>query len=119
MTKTFSLNSNNDIFIAVNGNLAISVSIEAILFVCQNVAQARLAEMIYEQNQGQPYIESVFTGAPNIERFRSALRNSLISVAGVLKVLDIALTKQNDTLFYQATIVTNQGQGTVDGSTTV
>lgn len=119
MAKTFSLDDNNDIFIAINGNLSISVSIEAILFVCQNVVQTRLTEMIYQQDQGQPYLEAVFTGAPNIERFRSALRNSLVSVEGVVKVLDIALTKQNDTLFYQATIVTNQGQGTLDGSTTI
>lgn len=115
MTKTFALNENNDIFIDANGNLSIVEGIEAVAFVCKNVAQTRLDEMIYEQGEGLPYFESVFNGTPNLERFRSQLRKSLLEVSGVLRVLSIVLNLERDVLFYEANILTDFGEITING----
>lgn len=120
MVKTFSLNENNDIFIGEDGNLSISDGKNAVLFICENVAQTRLNEMIYDQGQGLPYLEAVFVGATNIPRFKSELTKELINVDGVLKVLNVELGREGkDTLTYEATILTEEGQEQLLGAATV
>ena len=120
MTSTFSLNNDNDIYIGINGNLSISRNIEAIKFICQNVASARLGEMIYQENEGMPFLQSVFVGVPNIERYRSTLRKSLLNVSGVKRVLNIIINISSNILTYEATILTdNNESGILNGSTTI
>lgn len=121
MIKTFSVNSDNDIYIGNDGNLSISEDLQAIIYVCENKAKTRLGEMIFEIKSGIPYFETVFSEPKNLEKFKFALRTALENTTGVLKVVEISLEESPDKniLNYTATIVTQFGQGIVNGSTAI
>ncbi len=118
----------NDIYIGNDGNLAISEDLQAIIFICENKAKTRLGEMIFEIKSGIPYFETVFSEPKNYEKFKFALRTALENTTGVLKVIEISLQEiidpnspdeKRNILDYTATIVTQFGQGIVNGSTAI
>jgi hypothetical protein len=119
MVTTFSCDENNDIFIGPDGNLSLSTSLQAVLFICQNKARTRLNEMIFEPDSGLPYMESVFSEPKNFFRFKRELRKALENTDGVEKVLDIIVEENQTVFFYSATIATIYGSGVVDGTTTI
>jgi hypothetical protein len=107
--KSFGVNSANDIYIASNGNLAVLSGIEAVAAACGNATRARLGEMVLNINNGIPYFETLWIGAPNYPLYQAYLRNALLSVPGVTEVKSINITKLGNTLKYTATIVTQFG----------
>ncbi len=128
MVKTFSVNSNNDIYIGEDGNLGISVDLQAIIFICENKAKTRLGEMIFEIKSGIPYLETIFSEPKNYEKFKFSLRTALENTEGVLKVIEISLEEiidpnspdeKRNVLSYTTTIVTRFGQGIVNGATAI
>lgn len=118
MVKTFATNENNDLFIATNGNLAITTGLDAILQACQTAAKAQRGEMIYNTTLGVPNFETIWArGIPNLAQYEAALRQTLLGVEGVTNVTDLLVTNQNNVLSYQANIVTDQGTATINGNT--
>lgn len=109
MTRTFTRNGNNDIYIANDGRLAISTGLEAVKEACETASYALLAEMIYSQNRGLPYFQTIWTGAPNVAIFRRYLINTLLAIDGVTDVQSVTAQVQNNTLKYTAEIVTIYG----------
>lgn len=117
--KTFSVNENNDLFVGTNGNISISLELQAIIFVCENVAKGQLGEMVLDIDRGIPNFEAVWVGSPNLERFTAALRNSLNNVDGVQRVINLLVSVNSRILSYTATIVTFFGEDLLDGSVTI
>jgi hypothetical protein len=117
--KTFSINENNDIFIASDGNLSISLNLQAIIYVCENVAQGQLGEMVLDVTRGIPNFQAVWIGNKNLSRFEAALRKSLNNVDGVLGVSDLQISINSNELIYSAIIVTEFGEDVLSGTSTV
>jgi hypothetical protein len=113
MTQSFSINSNNDIFIGTDGNLSIATGITAIEYACQNAAQAQLNEMIFAYNQGVAYFETIWQNTANVAQFEASLRAAITSVPGVTGISNLTILVQNNQLNYTATIQTIYGTGNI------
>lgn len=115
MTQTFATNTNNDIFLASNGNLSILIGLQAVIAACATASKAQLGEMILATKNGIPNFQTIWIGTPNYAIFSAYLRNTLESVEGVLQVTDIQMSSKNNILSYTATIQTIFGNGVVNG----
>lgn len=120
MVKTLALNENNDIYLGPDGNIVMSEGIVAVEYACQNAVQTLLGEMIYSSNQGVPYNETVFqVGSPILPQFDAGLRVAILSVPGVVGIKSLSVQIDADTLVYSAVIVTEFGEGNLNGNVTV
>ena len=84
--QTFAVNSNNDLFIDNEGNLAIVFDLNAVTQACKQAALTLLGEMVLQTTQGIPYFTAVWVGVPNIAAFEGALRSSWLAIQGVTGV---------------------------------
>jgi hypothetical protein len=109
MTQTFAVNSNNDLYIGVDGNLAIVTDLEAVKQDCEHVAKTMLESCVLQTNYGLPYFQVVFNGTPQIPQFQAALRQAFLNVNGVMDVISLSTNKNADILTYSATIETAFG----------
>ncbi len=115
MSKSFSINDVNDIYLDKNGNLAISDGLTALIEICKQYMQTILGELVLNTDQGLPYFQAVFTGVPNVQQFVAAGRAALLTVDGVIQVLSFDVTVSDKKLNYIAVIQTIYGEGVVNG----
>ena len=115
---TFAVNSNNDLYLNAEGNIAYAYDLTAIIQQCQQAAKTLLGEMVYTTNQGLPYFQTVWTGTPNIAQYTAALRRAFLAVGGVLEVVSLMTSQTNNTLSYTAMIRTIYGNGNFTESIT-
>ena len=115
---TFAVNSNNDLYLNAEGNIAYAYDLTAIIQQCQQAAKTLLGEMVYNTNQGLPYFQTVWTGTPNIAQDTAALRRAFLAVGGVLEVVSLMTSQTNNTLSYTAMIRTIYGNGNFTESIT-
>jgi hypothetical protein len=115
MSRTLSVDENNDLYIGPTGSLAISDGLDSVMQAAQQAAQTRLGEMIYATDQGLPYFESVWSGAPSVAQFDAFLRRTLLAVDGVTAVQSLSTTVAGGALSYQAEIQTIYGPGALNG----
>lgn len=115
MTKVFTVDENNDLMLAGNGNLSISTELEATLQACEHAAKAQLAEMVLAADQGVPNFQTIWNGSPNVTQFEAYLRRQLLAVVGVTDVVSLDTNVSNNILSYTATISTIYGQGVING----
>lgn len=115
MTRVFSVDANNDLFIAGDGRMSISADLEAILQACEHRAKAQLLEMVLAVDQGIPNFQTVWNGAPNVLQFEGALRRELQNVTGVIEVTELNALVSSNKLSYTATIKTPFGTGAING----
>lgn len=115
MTKVFKVDSNNDLVIAGDGNLAISTGLAATLQACEHAAKAQLSEMVLAVDQGVPNFQTIWNGSPNVTQFEAYLRRQLLAVVGVTDVVTLDTNVSNNVLSYTATISTIYGQGVING----
>ena len=113
MAQSFSLNSNNDIFMNSSGNIDLSSGINAIVYNCQNATQAQLGEMIFNQNQGLPNFETVWTGTPDIALWQAYLQQTIQNVVGVTTINSLTINSSKNILSYTANIETIYGNATI------
>ena len=114
MTRCLATDSNNDLYIGGDGNLAVASGIQAVLTACACAAKARLGEMVLSANQGVPYFETAFSGGYNVALFEDALRATLLRVPDVRSV-DLQVAASGDRITYTAIIVTTYGEGVLRG----
>lgn len=113
--KTFSVNSNNDLFIKSSGILSISESESAVMQNCQTAVQVMLNEMVFAYDEGMPNFQTIWNSSPNLAQFESAFRTTVQNVTGVLGVSDFSASVQDNTLVYSATIKTIYGEAALNG----
>ena len=111
MTRTFSADGNNDLYLGPDGALAIVADKEAVMQAAQQAAQTQLGEMIYAVDQGLPNFGAVWNGAPNLSQFEAYLRRTILAVAHVVGIQSLTITARDNTLFYVAEIETDYGPG--------
>lgn len=112
----------NDLYIGTDGNLALAGGtsenldqLNAVLYSCQNLARSVLGEMILQVNRGLPDFETIWNGTPNLAQWELAFRNAMLTVDGVLEVVSVDMTRINDEFNYTATILTQYGEGAING----
>lgn len=115
MTRTLSVDTNNDIFIGADGLLSTSTGRNAVMQACQQAAQTLLAEMLFQADQGLPNFEAVWVGVPNLSQFEAYLRRNLALVPDVTGIQSVSAQIIGGTLQYTATIQTIYGTGTING----
>lgn len=114
MTRCFARDDNNDLFIT-GGSLSIVTGIEAVLQICEHAAKAILGEMVFEQQKGMPYFETVWVGNPSTAAFEAAFRTRIAEIDGVTGIEELTTGQSGDSMQYSATIVTVYGTGTING----
>jgi hypothetical protein len=87
--QTFAVNTNNDLYIDEQGNLAIVYDLQAVSQACKQAALTLLGEMVLQTNQGIPYQTAIWVGVPNIPAFEGALRSSWLAIQGVTGVASL------------------------------
>jgi hypothetical protein len=115
MTQSFAVDANNDLFIGADDKLTMATGIDAVKFACEHAAKTILAEMVLATDEGLPYFEAVWTGAPNLPQYEVALRDALLAVDGVEEVVTLTIGQTADEVTYTAAILTIYGATTVNG----
>lgn len=115
MTKTFSVNAQNDIFINQHGLLEVSNGIEAVLYACKTAAQAQFKEMIYNFSNGVANFQTVWRNVANTAQFEASVRKAILAVDGVTGIQNFTASVQNNQVAYSATIQTVYGTGDING----
>lgn len=116
MSKTFSVDANNDLYLGVDGNVAVVTDLDALVEICAHVCKKELGECVLNTDQGIPNFQTVFVGTPNIPAFEAALRKSILAIEGVTEVVSLLTERGADSLLtYTITIRTIYGQGTING----
>jgi hypothetical protein len=113
--RILAVDGNNDIFTDSSGRLAVNTDLAACMQTCEHVMQSILGEMMFHQDQGLPYFETVWNGSPNLRIFDSAARKALLGVRGVLAVTSFSSAIEENALQYHAEIRTEYGAGVVNG----
>jgi hypothetical protein len=114
MVQTFATNSSgNDLYIGLDGNLAVLSGLAAVEAACATASKAQLGEMVLAMKSGIPNFQTVWVGVPNIRLWESYLRATLQNVEGVNQVTSITAKAQSGSLSYDATISTPYGPGEV------
>lgn len=106
MVQTFATNSTNDIFIGVDGNLAILSGVSAVEAACATATKAQLNEMVFAQNTGIPNFQTLWVGVPDYGLWKAAILATLQGVEGVVQVNSLNLTVTGSTVSYVAQIIT-------------
>lgn len=112
--RTFATTDTND-FALAGRSLVLATDLRAVLDVCQHCAQALLGEMVFAKEQGMPYFQTVWVGAPTTAPFEAAFRDRILRVTGVSGIDELTTEQVGDTMRYQAVIATIYGPGVVNG----
>lgn len=113
MTRTFSVDANNDLVIGQDDRLSIVSGLDAVLQNCEHAAKTILNEMVLAQGEGLPYFEAVWVGVPNLAVWEAAFRARILAVADVLGIEALTINRTGETLTYRATIATAYGTGEI------
>lgn len=110
---TISTGANNDLYIAPNGQLAMSSDLSALAQVCENAVKTMMGELILQGDTGVPNFQLIWSGAPNIAQAENAIRETLMSVTGVEEVTELSAFVDGDVFKYNATIKTIYGEASL------
>lgn len=113
--QTISINENNDIYIDASGNLALTVDINALADISKNKALTTLGEPQFNQQDGIPYFETIFTDTPKIDLFQAALINSIENTENIERVSNFNYTQNNGVFSYTLTEQTTFGEIQLNG----
>lgn len=112
---TIATDSNNDIFIGPDGNIAFARDLEAVSQTAEHYAKTLLNEMIQDYDRGVPFFIVAFGSNPSIPQFEAAMKARILQSPGVTGIRSFETTQDGDVLRYTATIETIYGAGIVNG----
>ena len=111
--KILEENDNRDLFMGSNNQLTLLTGLSATLQACASAIEAQRGEMQYDVNRGVPTHDTLWTGVPNQQRFQFYCREALLAVSGVTAVKRFDTDIFDNTLEYEAEIVTEFGTGVI------
>lgn len=112
---TIATNDSNDIYTDINGNLAMSKDINALANVSKNVILTTLGEPVYNQEDGIPYFETIFTDTPKIDLFQASQIAALERLEDVNRVSNYEYTQQDGVYSYSLVEHTTFGDIILNG----
>lgn len=98
-------NSNNDIYVDENGNLAMVTGVDAVKQDCEHAMKAQFGEMFLQPLQGLPNLADVWR-TQNFIKWEGVARATLAAINGVVRVVSFVIQPNGDTLNYTAQILT-------------
>ena len=109
--------SYGDIYLDVNGNLAIKSEEQALLDILTNRIRTRKYEIQYDMNKGVPYFETIFVNTGMLGLWRSYVIDEIENTDGVISVdsLIYSLDEENKTLSSTCQIRTIYGETELNG----
>lgn len=110
-------NSNNDIFMGPDYNLALVRDLAATVQDCQNAMEAQLGEMPLAADRGVPTMATVWSNYKPAQ-FEAAARAILLTVPNVTGIKSFTITQVGDQARYSVEIQSTFGPATVAGSLT-
>lgn len=113
MTRIWSVNADNDIFVTPAGRLAIGNDLQAVIQQCEHAIKAQTGEMIYAADRGVDTERSLWDGSPNLLQFEAFARTALNRIPDVIRIESFESRLVGHTLQYSATIRTVFGTGTI------
>lgn len=112
MTATFLESLTNDFTLDDSGRLAIVTGARAVASDARSAMQAQRGEMILAMAEGMPTLEVAWSGyRPG--QFEAAARAVLLRVPGVRSVERLTVSREGETLRYDAVISTDFGPVTL------
>lgn len=112
---TITTNNNNDIFIDKYNNLSMTSNIDALANVIKNVILTRYNELLYNQEKGVKYFETIFNDKPDITSFQVSIIKEVLKVDKVLKVINFKYEIINNLFKYELLIQTEFGEVIING----
>lgn len=106
--------TSRDIYV-LNNDLVISTGIESTLEICERSVKTLRRELIYSQNGGINYDGLVWSGVPNLILLENEIRQTILSVEGVIRIVNFNIELLGDSVSYSAEILTNFGVGALNG----
>lgn len=113
MVKTFATNSDNDLFLGGDGNIAVLQALQAVVNAVKNYSLAQLGEEVLAIGSGLPNFQALWIGTPQYAVYRSYLRSTILSVPGVTQVGEIDMQMVGNAFRYVAPINTQFGNAEV------
>ena len=109
----FDLDATNDIYLDENGNIALCQDIDAVKIAVSCETKTNYGELQLNTTAGIPYFDTVFTAHPNIELFKSYMKEAILKVPNVLDVpiFKTYIDYKTSVLKYAIVINTEYGQG--------
>lgn len=115
MTRIIATNENNDIYLGLDGHLAIKTGIQATLQACEHACLAQRGEMIYAVDRGMPTMDTLWGGVTAPRQYEAAVRAAILAVDGVVRVLSLTYEVVDGIFKYYALIETIYGNGEISG----
>lgn len=112
---TIATNSDNDIYRDASGNLAMLTDINALANVSRNVILTTLGEPQYNQQDGIPYFETIFTDTPKIDLLQAAQIAALEKLEDVNRVSNYEYNQDNGVYSYSLIEHTTFGDIQING----
>jgi hypothetical protein len=70
--------------------------------------------MLFYINQGLPDFQAIWDGVPDVQQFETALQATLLNVTDVEQILSIEASIVDNTLIYNAIILTTYGKTAIN-----
>lgn len=111
------LDENNDIYLDNQGNLALCKDIEAVKTAVSCETKTNYGEIILNTTKGIPYFETIFVAHPDIELWKSYMREAILAIPKVLGISDFKtyIDYQKSLLKYAVVINTEYGTEEING----
>lgn len=111
------LDETNDIYLDSDGNLALCRDIEAVKTSVACETKTNYGEVILNTNLGIPYFETIFTAHPDIELWKSYMKETILRIPKVLGIIAFKtyIDYQKSLLKYTVVINTEYGTEEING----
>lgn len=111
------LNENNDIYLDSNGNIALCRDIDAVKVSVSCATKTTHGEIILDTRAGIPYFETIFTAHPDIELWKTYMKQAILSIPKVtgITAFKTYIDYQKSLLKYTVLINTEYGTEEING----
>jgi hypothetical protein len=99
--------------VIVNGKFVFVFNIDVVTQNCEQAMRQQLGELNYDADKGIQYLDNIFTGNPNFQRFESQARRAISAVNGVTGIVSFNFEFNDNILSYNTVISTIYGSTTV------
>jgi hypothetical protein len=99
--------------VIVNGKFVFIFDTNVIAQNCEQAMRQQLGELNYDADKGIQYLDNIFTGNPNFQRFEAQARRELSNVDGVNGIISFNFEFNDNVLSYNVVISTIFGETTV------
>lgn len=112
---TIAVDTNNDLFIGSDGNLAFVRDVEAVSQNSVHYGKTLRNEMLQEYDLGIPFFMVAFGPNVTLPQFEAATKQRILQTPGVIGIKSFEVVQVDDVLKYTATIETIYGLSVING----